>query len=404
MAFIANFPKWQYTVDVYRVDGTSWNYAGGIRGQVYTPLRNQDDDRGGLMYFMMPKKQLIVAGDPLPWLLPREEFGGSADVIEIALPGENGLRAYRVREIKPRWLGHPNEHLLIEMVRLSTTEWSTTTHSVPPPTPVTPTPVTPPTVPPGVIPPDGLTIGGVDDDTCESCGDLNGTLDDWTYRGKIGDPVTGWNYWETEIFAWSCSPVGSVYWRLTAINGPTIGQDLTIMLELRYPWTGGEEPVLSQQIQTIPAWDGSNISFDDMSAMDGCDISAATFEVIFPDPGADGSFVTIHAAGFSDDACASCDEFNGDYTANWDEANLQFISEELTWGCITGGLRWSVHVWTDWWLLVLIVYTGGSPWRLLYRLPVGDWDGTGPATFEFWLEETGAQSMGCTAPPSIDVN
>jgi len=95
----------------------TWAEQTPIRGQIYTPQRTQDDENGGLIFFMYPKESNLLR-DAYDY-----DDRGRADVIAIDYPTGNILkRLCRVREVQPRWLRFPNEHLLASLERLTAYE------------------------------------------------------------------------------------------------------------------------------------------------------------------------------------------------------------------------------------------------------------------------------------------
>lgn len=89
-----------------------------ITGQVYTPQRGQDDDNAGLLYFVYPKGADVLH-DPYDY----SDAAGPSDVLIIEYPKDSAsYRAFKVREVSPRWLGFPNEHLMVSLQRLTQEE------------------------------------------------------------------------------------------------------------------------------------------------------------------------------------------------------------------------------------------------------------------------------------------
>lgn len=119
MAFIPNLPTWHNTVTVYKFDPalrTYGLYPQSITGQVYTPQRTQDEQTGETLYFVYPKTKDFLRG------LKDYNDVGRADVITFSIPhGEPGARlvGYEVREVQPRWLKFPNQHLMATLQRLT---------------------------------------------------------------------------------------------------------------------------------------------------------------------------------------------------------------------------------------------------------------------------------------------
>lgn len=120
MPLIFRLPS--FTTDLvwykYGPDDGTYTEQVPITGQVYTPLRNPDDEQGGLLYFVYPKESDLLSD--------RYDYntGGAADVVAITFPSEGGrTRGYRVRECIPRWLKFVNEHLMVSLERLSAAEF-----------------------------------------------------------------------------------------------------------------------------------------------------------------------------------------------------------------------------------------------------------------------------------------
>lgn len=112
--FRPRLPTWHNTVQTYRKTGDVWASNGSILGQVYTPLRNQDDEEGGLIYFEYPIQSATAL---------RDGFDGIADAVGITFPG-GAVKGYRVREVLPRWLGFPNQHMIASLQRLRSDQWA----------------------------------------------------------------------------------------------------------------------------------------------------------------------------------------------------------------------------------------------------------------------------------------
>jgi len=274
MPFIPKLPTWHNIVTFYRLTDDVWEEAGQCLGQLYTPLRNQDDEQGGLMYFEFPKAQLPSLA---PWLFPRDSFNGVADVAEFDLPGSNGRQAYRVREVRGRWTGFPNEHLLCDMQRMASHQWDLVNHQAvndPPPAP----PLTPPT---SVVPPADIDVAGVVDDACDACGELNGNYGNLVYKGLL--PNNGWpiHYWESPAFSWSCSPTGMAFWRISELNPLVVGGVVTIAAALMYAHPTLGPLVIVEAIETRDPWDGTAIELTDIPSTSECDFSAATITISF---------------------------------------------------------------------------------------------------------------------------
>lgn len=214
MAFIPKLPTWHNTVTVYRATDGVWNLLGTITGQVYTPLRNQDDEDGGLIYFQYPKSTAIVL---------RDEFQGEADIVEIPMPGGLPVQIYYVRDVRPRWLGFPNEHLIADLQRVRTAA------IVPPPPAWDPDIGAPPDPPFSPPPPVGigscleLVTTGFDTGECDDCGLLNGTR-----RLNLVSP----SHWESAEFDFPCSPSARALW-----VADKVGESLYVTLAFKYPNT-----------------------------------------------------------------------------------------------------------------------------------------------------------------------
>lgn len=306
MAFVPKLPSWQITVQVYRNTAGVWANVGEIFGQVYTPLRNQDDESGGLLYFMMPKNQVTppYKGNPGPfgWLIPRTPYEGVADVIEIPLPGGNGTVAYQVRDVRPRWLGFPNEHILVDLQRLAPSEWNADIHE-PPPLP-------PPSIPQG---PSDLEIDGVVNDECGACDELNGTYANLEFKGLL--PNNGWPiyYWESPVFSWSCSPTGFAWWRITELNPLIVGGVVTIGASLMYAHPTYGPVVIVEDVETVDPWDGSPIVLTDMPSTNECNFDDATITISFAVevPPLLPPFWHIINGAHTDGDCTACAEIAG---------------------------------------------------------------------------------------------
>lgn len=113
MAVVFRLPTWNTELQLFRRTGGVWAPLTTIVGQIYTPSRGQDDVVGGLLYFMFPKSDVDVA---------RDSFDGDADAVLVPYPGGGAAKAFRVRSISPRWLNFTNEHLIMELNRLTAAE------------------------------------------------------------------------------------------------------------------------------------------------------------------------------------------------------------------------------------------------------------------------------------------
>lgn len=240
MAFIPRLPTWHNTVTVYRKTGVDvWAELGELFGQLYTPLRNQDDEPGGLMYFEFPKAPLPSGA---PWLFPRDSFNGEPDVLELDLPGSNGLQAYRVREVRGRWIGFPNEHLICDLQRMTAAEWNVETHSPPPA--IDPPPLAPPVdLPNQWI----LSIDCVDNGTCDDCDSLNGTYE-LNYVGGSN--------WDSVPFAFSCSSTGLVYWRIQYWDSSTTEEEIFLLIAMLFELT--TDTLIGSWQDHVVDWDHSS--------------------------------------------------------------------------------------------------------------------------------------------------
>jgi len=133
MAFVPRLPTFQCSVNVWKYDPDTDTYSENedpLIGQVYTQLRNQDDNTQGTLYFEYPKEDDILRD------LKDYNDVGKSDVVVIHFPS-NAPRDcfYMCRDVQPRWLEFPNEHLMATLVRLSDLEWNELNPEPPPPAP-----------------------------------------------------------------------------------------------------------------------------------------------------------------------------------------------------------------------------------------------------------------------------
>lgn len=410
MAFVPKLPTWQHTVEVYRKTADTWAAAGSIFGQVYTPLRNQDDEDGGLLYLMMPKEEITppYKGNPgpFPWMMPRSPYDGIADVIEISLPGGNGVVAYEVRDVRPRWLAFPNEHILVDLQRLNTNQWNVSIHRPPPSPP--PTDPDPPVVPTGTVPPQTLQVADIADDECTACEELNGEYDGLTYKGQLQPGMSiPYDHWETPMFDWDCSPSGAAFWRVTAISELKIGEFVVVEVTLRYPSIAiGGSDTIATFIGSVPAWDGSDIVVPFLSGTNECDFSATSITIEFDDPEPPG--LSVHLASLGDDGCGFCADIVGDYPLT-QQTETSWISDQFAWGCLPSNAAfWAIVGIVNFgagavWLLALQgVY---DPWAAYWTCPYDEFDPEAASVFEFRNQEsTGGVVVDCDDWPSITLS
>jgi len=119
MAISFKKPTWHNEVTVWKwnADDLVWDDAGTITGQLYTPLRNADDEDSGLLYFEYPKEDDL--------LRDRWDYDNSGDLDGITFsfptggPREVG---YWVEDVLPRWFGFSNEHLIAVLRKMTTAE------------------------------------------------------------------------------------------------------------------------------------------------------------------------------------------------------------------------------------------------------------------------------------------
>lgn len=122
--FTTHLPHWQYDPDT-----DAWTERGTVCGQVYTPLRGQDDRNGGTLYFEYPKENDVLR-DTFDY-----DADGKADVLILGYPTNNPrINGYKVRDISPRWLKFVNEHLHATLQKLTPSELADVMgNHVPPP-------------------------------------------------------------------------------------------------------------------------------------------------------------------------------------------------------------------------------------------------------------------------------
>jgi hypothetical protein len=120
MAFTPRLPTFNSLVDVYkyRPATADWELQDDQLGcQVYTQLRTQDEDGGGTLYLEYDQEDDVL----------RDKFDynndGNADVVIVYFPTANPREVgYRVRDVQPRWLMFPNEHIMATLERLTPAE------------------------------------------------------------------------------------------------------------------------------------------------------------------------------------------------------------------------------------------------------------------------------------------
>lgn len=121
------FKQPSYTTDVnvwkWMPDDLIWvQEEAPLQGQVYTPIRNADEEEGGLLYFVYRSINDVLRDEI--------DYGntGRSDVISFGFPlrPETAARtvAYRVTDVQPRWLKFTNEHLMATLRKLTPAEWA----------------------------------------------------------------------------------------------------------------------------------------------------------------------------------------------------------------------------------------------------------------------------------------
>lgn len=225
MPFIASLPTFHNAVAVWKYDPLSDTYEEeeeALTGQVYTQLRTQDDNTQGTLYFEYPKEE-----DRLRDVADYNRQG-KADILVLDFPtGAPRNLTYMVRDVQPRWLGFPNEHLMATLDRLSPAEFTTYTEAPPVPLNLSVT------FPLGVI-----------NGTCDQCGVLS---TEWIVdRVLLTEDLVMFDRTQ----ACTCYTSGEVLVRLLYFRNTGLVQLVA--------YTNGLATTLAAWEVTVPGWDMSD--------------------------------------------------------------------------------------------------------------------------------------------------
>lgn len=127
---VFKLPTWHNTVSVWNWDEGSnlWIEGDEIEGQIYTPLRNSDDDESGLLYFEYPKERDEIRDR---W---DHNNTGKRDFITFAFPtGAPRTVGYWVEDVLPRWFEFTNEHIIAVLKKMTPAELTHATSGNPDP-------------------------------------------------------------------------------------------------------------------------------------------------------------------------------------------------------------------------------------------------------------------------------
>lgn len=216
MAFVPKLPTFNVTVEVwqYQLAEDYWEETlEELPSQVYTQLRTQDGDAKGTLYLEYAKEN--------DWLRDYVDYGniGKTDAVVIRFPTTEDVRyvGYWVRDVQPRWLGFPNEHIMATLEKMTPDELNEVITSEPPPEP-----------------PDVVTLNstGFGTSECEDCTALSTShlLDLFSYDGNTAiwkttqdfDCVEGFTEIDIAVAYVRGSSILSV--TMSLVGGATIAQ------------------------------------------------------------------------------------------------------------------------------------------------------------------------------------